>query len=107
MMNPAGEKKQNGNNSRPKTVPRLQRVIAAAAPRSVRTVSQSIKTAPQFFSGQQQQPLFTAHTAVFKPPLCADTLCTIRRIITVITDYLTNSHVNNMLTDHIKATSRG
>ena len=42
MMNPAGEKKQNGNNSRPKTVPQLQRVIAAALPRS-------IKTAPQFF----------------------------------------------------------
>ena len=46
MMKPAGEKKRNGNNSRPKTVPRLQRVIAAAARRSAPTVSQSIKTAP-------------------------------------------------------------
>ena len=49
MMKPAGEKKRNGNDMRPKTVPRLQRVIVAAARRSAPTLSQSIKTAPQFF----------------------------------------------------------
>ena len=40
--------------------------------------------------------------AVFNPPLYADTLCIIRRIMTVITDYLTNSHDNSMPMDNIK-----
>ena len=49
MMNPAGEKKRNDNDMRPKMLPRLQRVIAAAARRSAPTLSQSIKTACRSF----------------------------------------------------------
>ena len=103
MMKPAVEKKRNGNDKRPKTVPRLQRVIVAAARRSALTLSQSIKSARRsFFFEQQRYPLLTAGTAVFNPPLCADTLCIIRRIMTAITDYFTNSHVNSMPMDNIK-----
>ena len=49
MMKPAGEKKRNGNDKRPKTVPRLQRVIVAAVRRSVLTLSQSINSARRSF----------------------------------------------------------
>ena len=108
-MKHAVEKKRNGNDKRPKTVSRLQQLrelispqLSAALPRSH---SQSRPRAAVFRLAAAGAARRSA--AVFNPPLCADTLCIIRRIMTVITDYLTNSHVHSMLTDHIKATGRG
>ena len=60
MMKPAVEKKRNGNDKRPKTVPRLQRVIVAAVRRSVLTLSQSINSARRSFFFEQQRVLLAA-----------------------------------------------
>jgi len=104
MMKPAGEKKRNGNDTRPKTVLRLQQLRELISPQLgaafSRSHSQSSPRAAVFLLAAAGAARRSA--AVFNPPLYADTLCIIRRIMTVITDYLTNWHVNSMPTDYTK-----
>ena len=59
MMKPTVERKRNGNDTRPKTVPRLQQLRELSSPQPG-TLSQSINSARRSFFFEQQRVLLAA-----------------------------------------------